>query len=94
MKLEIRTARQSKSLTEEQTKILQKKQVKFPHKTAVGNWHDVSVQVEGETLTLSLDGEEVGSFTSPGIAHTTKCMLRLSVPKNVVVDDVKFWRKK
>ncbi|MCH1408671.1 MAG: LamG domain-containing protein [Verrucomicrobiales bacterium] len=94
MKLEIRTARQSKSLNEEQTKMLQKKQVKFPHKTTVGEWHDVLVQVAGETFTLSLDGEEVGSFTSPGIAHPTKRMLRLSVPKNVVVDDVKFWRKK
>ena len=77
-----------------QEKMLQKKQVKFPHKTTVGEWHDVLVQVAGETFTLSLDGEEVGSFTSPGIAHPTKRMLRLSVPKNVVVDDVKFWRKK
>ena len=94
MKLEIREARQSKSLSEEQKKMLEGKQIKLAHKTEVGVWQDVLVQVEGDTFTLSLNGKEVGKFSSPGIAHPTKRLLRLSVPKNVLVDDVKFWRKK
>ncbi|MCG8599614.1 MAG: LamG domain-containing protein [Verrucomicrobiales bacterium] len=94
MKLEIREARQNKTVTPEQSKMLKEKQVKFPHKTEVGEWHDVLAQIDGDTFTLSLDGEKVGEFSSPGIAHPTKRMLRLSVPKNVVVDDVKFWRRK
>lgn len=94
MKLEIREARQGKSLTDEQKKMLEEKQVKIPHQTAVGEWHEVLVSVSGETLTIAIDGKEVGEFTSPGIAHPTKRLLRLSVPKNVVVDDVKIWRKK
>jgi hypothetical protein len=36
---------------------------------------------------------EAGSFSSPGMAHPTKKMLRLSVPKNAVVDDVKIHRR-
>ena len=33
------------------------------------------------------------SFRSPGIAHPTKRMLRFSVPRNAVVDDVKIYNK-
>jgi hypothetical protein len=35
----------------------------------------------------------VGSLRSPGIAHPTKKLLRLAVPRNAVVDDVRIWRK-
>lgn len=32
-------------------------------------------------------------LASEGIAHPTKKTLRLSVPRNAVVDDLKIWRK-
>jgi hypothetical protein len=51
------------------------------------------VTVSGDQLSLELDGQQVGSFSSPGISHPTKRMLRLSVPRNVMVDDVKLWKK-
>lgn len=94
MDLKMREARQSKSLTKEQKKLLETKTTTFPHSTEVGTWHDLLVKVEGDTLTVSIDGSKVGSFSSEGIAHPTKRLLRLAVPKNVVVDDVKIWRKK
>ena len=94
MRKDIREARKAKkALTDEQQKALQGKSRRFPHKTAVGEWHEVRVTVSGEQLSLALDGRQVGSLKSPGIAHPTKRMLRLSVPRNVVVDDVRFWRK-
>ncbi|MDI1312784.1 hypothetical protein [Prosthecobacter sp.] len=49
--------------------------------------------ISGDELSAAIDGKAVGSFNSPGIAHPTKKMLRLSVPRNAVVDEVKIWKK-
>jgi hypothetical protein len=60
----------------------------------VGEWHEVLVEIVGDELAVTLDGEEVGRLRSPGVAHETKRLLRLSVPRNAVVDDVRIWRKR
>jgi hypothetical protein len=51
------------------------------------------VAVTGDRLSVSIDGQDVGSHRAPGIAHPTKRTLRLAVPRNAVVDDVKLWLK-
>ena len=94
MDLKIRAARQAKSLTPAQKKLLAAKQKTFPHKLELGKWHDLLLKVEGDSLQLSIDGKQVAAFQSEGISHPTKRMLRLSVPKRAVVDDVKIWRAK
>lgn len=95
MRLDIREARQAKkALTDEQKAALTGKEKVFPRATALGEWHDLLVSVTGDEITVTIDGGEVGRFSSPGIAHPTKRLLRLSVPRNAVVDDVKIWRKK
>jgi hypothetical protein len=95
MRLDIRTARAEKRpLTAEQQKAMEGKTKRFNHATEIGKWHDLLVTVAGDELSLALDGKLVGSFRSPGIAHPTKRMLRLAVPRNAVVDDVKIWRKR
>lgn len=93
MDLEIREARQAKTLTKDQKEMLKGKQQNFPNKLEAGKWYDLLVQVKGETLSVSIDGKEVGSFQSEGIAHPTKRTLRLAVPRNAVVDDLKIWKK-
>jgi hypothetical protein len=95
MRLDIRTARQAKQkLTDEQQRALEGKQKAVPNPIAIGKWHDLLVKVAGDELSVTIDGNFVGSFKSPGIAHPTKRMLRLPVARNAVVDDVKIWRKK
>ncbi|MEQ1862385.1 MAG: hypothetical protein ABMA13_20905 [Chthoniobacteraceae bacterium] len=94
MRLDIRTARtEKKPLTDEQTKALEGKTRNIPHATEVGKWHELEVKIAGDELSVAIDGKAVGSFRSPGIAHPTKRMLRLAVPRNAVVDDVKIYRK-
>jgi len=93
MDLAIREAREAGTLTPEQKKLLASKDKKIPHVLEIGQWHELLVVVAGESLTLSIDGKEVGSFSSEGFAHPTKKTLRLSVPRNAAVDDVKIWRK-
>ena len=93
MDLKVREARQSNSLSADQKKMLKSKQTKVKHTFETGKWYDLIAKVEGDTLTVSIDGSEVASFSSEGISHPTKRLLRLAVPRQAVVDDVKIWRK-
>jgi hypothetical protein len=94
MRVDIHDARTAKKeLTDEQKKAIAGKTKNVPHATEVGKWHELQVQIAGDELSVAIDGQAVGSFKSPGIAHPTKRMLRFAVPRNAVVDDVKIYRK-
>jgi hypothetical protein len=94
MRLDIHDAREQKQpLNDEQKKAVAGKTKNVPHETEVGKWHDLEVKIEGDGLSVAIDGQAVGDFHSPGIAHPTKRLLRFSVPRNAVVDDVKIYRK-
>jgi hypothetical protein len=93
MRLDIQTARQAKQkLSADQEAALKGKQQPFAQTLAVGQWHDLTVIVAGAELSVAIDGQPVGSLSSPGIAHPTKRQLRFAVPRNAVVDDVRIWR--
>lgn len=94
MKLTTREARLNQTLTPEQKKQVAEKTLSFPAEVKGGTWHDLLVTVDGDTLTVSVDGKEAGRFSSEGFAHPTKRLLRLAVPRNAVVDEVRIWRKK
>jgi hypothetical protein len=95
MRLDIREARQAKQkLTDEQQQAIKGKEKAVPHPLEIGKWHNLTVKIVGDELSVIINGQPVGSFQSPGIAHPTKRTLRLAVPRNAVVDDVKIWRKK
>lgn len=94
MRLDIREARLAKKpLTDEQAAAIKDKTLDVPYKIEDGKWYEVLVSIHDEKLTLSIDGQPVASLTSPGVAHPTKRMLRLAVPRNAVVDDVRIWSK-
>ena len=80
MDLEIRKARTAGTLSKEQQEMLKQKKKWIDHSIAKGEWHDLLVQVSGDTITVEIDGTEVGSFASEGFAHPTKGLLRLLVP--------------
>ncbi|MDF1826300.1 MAG: hypothetical protein P1U68_16760 [Verrucomicrobiales bacterium] len=94
MDLKIREARQSNTVTKEQKALIETKGEKFPNQLETGKWYDLLVRVRGDMMTVLIDGEEVGSFQSEGIAHPTKRLLRLAVNRDAVVDEVKIWRSK
>jgi len=91
MDLKIRELRQANQLTPAQQAMLRTKVKKFPHQLETGKWYTLLAKIVGDNLSVSIDGKEVGAFASEGIAHPTKRMLRLAVPKNAVVDDVKIF---
>lgn len=92
MNLKTREARLAKTITPAQQAELKTKSKRFPHKLETGKWYTALAAINGDTLTVSIDGKQVGSFTSEGIAHPTKRMLRLAVNRNVVVDDLKIYK--
>lgn len=97
MDLEIRKARQEGTLPGDTLKDLQK--TKFasfplPDKLAPGEWHNLLVHVNGDEITMEINGQEAGRFRSEGIAHPTKRLLRLLVPGAAWIDDIKIWRRK
>lgn len=65
-------------LTAEDKKYLQTKVVRWPVKVALNEWHTLVARTQGEEVTVSLNGEQVGSFKSNGIAHATKSLVSLT----------------
>lgn len=83
-----------KKATPEEQAALKTKEKVLPCPIKVGDWHELVVRIEGTKLSASVDGKDVGEFSSPGIGHPTKRMLRLNVPRNAVVDDIALYCKK
>jgi len=94
MNMKFYDAKKAKTLTAEQKKFINSTKKRFPKKLKSAKWYDLLVSIAGDTVVTSIDGKEVASFTSEGFAHPTKKMLRLSVPKSAVVDDVEIRKVK
>ena len=93
MDLKTRELRLTKKLPPELQEKLKTKRKRFPVKLQTGKWYTLLVTVSGDELTVKIEGRTVGSFSSAGMAHPTKRLLRLAVPRNAVVDDVKIYAK-
>lgn len=87
----LREAKLGKKLSAEQKAMLKTKTKSKKNALELGKWYDLRVVVKGETVTAAIDGKQVLSFNSPGFTHPTKRMLRLSIPRQAVVDDLKIF---
>ncbi|MDA7921641.1 hypothetical protein N9Z18_00060 [Verrucomicrobiales bacterium] len=47
-------------------------------------WHDLLIQTKGALITVSLDGKEIGSLESEGVAHETKSSVSVTTYANDV----------
>ncbi len=91
MALAMRKARQDKTITPEQQKLLKTKTKRIQHKLEAGKWHNLVVTIKDDTMTVVINEKEVGSFSSEGIAHPTKRTLRVAVPKKAIIDDLRIY---
>jgi hypothetical protein len=91
MNLKFEEARKAKSLTPAQSAFIASKRQAFPNTVAIGQWHDLLVTIRAETVSVSIDGKPVAAFSSEGVAHPTKRVVRLVVPREVWVDDLKVF---
>jgi len=70
--------KKANQLTDEEKKMLAEKAKRFPVKLSLQDWHTLAVQTEGDEIRVSIDGQAVGSFKSPGINHDTKSLVSLT----------------
>ncbi len=92
MNMKFYDAKKAGTLTAEQKSFIAGTTRRYTVTIEPRTWHTLLVTIAGDTVTASVDGREAGKFTSPGFAHPTKRMLRLSVPRSAVVDDLKIWK--
>lgn len=91
MNMKFYEARKAKTLTPEQLVFIASKKKTFSSTLEAGKWHHLLVNVKGDTVSVSIDGKPVASVTSEGVGHPTKRLIRLSVPRQAWVDDVKVF---
>jgi len=57
------------------------------------DWHQVTIEIFGDRMRVSLDGRAVGYLKSPGLAHETKSSFHFTVNgPGVLFDDVCIWQ--
>lgn len=58
-------------------------------------WYTMVVEIVGDEMRVSLDGEAIGYLKSPGLAHPTKESIHFTVTGNEThFDDVTIWQSK
>lgn len=58
-------------------------------------WYAMTIEIVGDEMRVSLDGQPVGHLKSPGLAHPTKESVHFTVTgKEARFDDVKIWKAK
>jgi len=56
-------------------------------------WYHVTIEIVGDQMRVSLDGQPIGYLQSPGIAHDTKSSFHFTVTgPGVWFDDVRIWK--
>ncbi len=54
-------------------------------------WYQVRIEIVGDEMRVSLDGEAIGYLKSPGLAHPTKSSFHFTVSgKDALFDDVRI----
>ena len=94
MNNEIRERREKGDKSPELAALLKTKNKTFKLDLKPNEWHTMSITVEGDKMSVKIDGQDTGSFSSEGIAHPTKRMITLAVNKSADVDDVKVSKLK
>lgn len=90
----IRERRQAGDKSPELAALLKTKTKAFKLDLKPTDWHTLHITVSGDTMSVKIDDQPAGTFSSEGIAHPTKRMITLAVNKSAQVDDVKVWRLK
>jgi len=66
-----------------------------PMKLATQQWHALGIEIVGDQMRVTLDGQPVGFHQSPGLAHPRKPDLKISVSgKQALLDDLRIWSVK
>jgi len=63
-----------------------------PMKLQTQQWHSLAIEIVGDQMRVTLDGQPVGFLKSDGLAHEKKPDLKISVSgKQALFDDLRIW---
>lgn len=94
MDLKIQERRKAGDKSPELAALLKTKTKAFKLDLKPEDWHTMVIKIVADQMSVRIDGQEIGSFSSDGIAHPTKRMITLAVNKSADIDDVKVSRLK
>ncbi|MEN9403428.1 MAG: hypothetical protein RL091_2131 [Verrucomicrobiota bacterium] len=80
-------------------RLAEKAIVNIPVKLEQNRWYAFALELVGDRMRVSIDGQSVGQLQSPGLAHATKPNLRLSTwgstpAQETHFDDLRVWSVK
>jgi hypothetical protein len=76
----------------ERAKLLVGRQVTYPANLEAGKWYNLTVEIVGEAMRVSIDGKPAAYLKSSGIGHATKSKIELGVGgKDGYFDEIKVW---
>lgn len=82
---EIRDKRKAgEKLSPDTLAMLKTKSTSIPVDLDTAAWHNLLIRIVGDILTVSIDGKEIGSLKSEGIAHPTKSNMNITTTKREV----------
>ena len=87
MRKEMHEKNKAKTLTKAEKKYISTKSKIVPLKLKTEVWHNLEIVIGGDTMSVKIDGQQIGRMTSAGIAHETKRRIRLAVNTEAWVDD-------
>ncbi|MDG1894792.1 MAG: DUF1080 domain-containing protein [Fuerstiella sp.] len=91
MKNEIFDIRQDETRRAEVQKLLKGRDVVIPNLLTAGTWHEAEVTIDGDRISVLINGETIGALTSSGIAHPTKTDFGFTVTgREIEFDDVRL----
>jgi hypothetical protein len=93
MRNDIYEMRKDPARKAEADKLLVGRSSSAPTTIKQGQWHNVVIEILGDQMRVSLDGQAIGYLKSAGIAHETKSSFHFTVNgPGVLFDDVRIWK--
>lgn len=93
MRNDIFAMRRDPARRAEAQKLLEGRSSLTPVNLEQEKWYQVAIEIVGDRMRVSLDGQAIGYLQSPGIAHDTKSSFHFTVNgPGIHFDDVRIWK--
>ena len=92
--LKIREKRLADATKEEIAKLTKGKSAYHKVKLETNKWYEMTIVIQGDTMSGYIDGKPIGSLKSTGIDHEVKQNIAFAVSGVAEVDDLRIWKLK
>ncbi|MDH4475886.1 MAG: hypothetical protein QE274_05395 [Verrucomicrobiaceae bacterium] len=84
--------KKANQLTQDEKAMLETKTAKVPVQIELKKWCTLTARTQADQIEVLIDGKQIGSFKSPGVAHETKSLISLTTNAvEVQYDNFRIW---